>query len=114
MPVAGNPAHQHDREEMAAFLMRLRGETQMHARLVQAVEAVPRRPFVRPAGVAAYGDRSLPLDCGETMPGAFFAVSLVHTLSVEAGNRVLEVGTGSGYVTALLAKLASRVTSLER
>ncbi|SKA10822.1 protein-L-isoaspartate(D-aspartate) O-methyltransferase [Consotaella salsifontis] len=102
-----------DREDLAAFLLRLRSE-HLDSRLLAAVEKVPRRNFVM-AGVAnAYGDASLPIDCGQTMPGAHFAVSLVAALHIEEGNSVLEVGSGSGYVTALLARLGARVASLDR
>lgn len=103
-----------DREDLAAFLLRMRSEQVTGQHLGEAVEAVPRRLFVRGGVKYAYGDRSLPLDCGETMPGAGFAVRLVHALRVEPTNRILEIGTGSGYVTALLARLGARVTSLER
>ncbi|GGD87148.1 protein-L-isoaspartate O-methyltransferase [Aureimonas endophytica] len=103
-----------DREELAAFLMRLRSSRIVEPRLLQAVEAVPRRHFVR-AGIAnPYSDAALPIDCGETMPGAFFAVCLVNDLKVEPTSRILEIGTGSGYVTALLARCGGRVTSLDR
>lgn len=103
-----------DREDLAAFLMRLRGARITDQRLTEAIEAVPRRLFV-PSGLnAAYGDRSLPIDCGETMPGALFAAWLVHALGIEAGHRILEVGTGSGYVTALLARLGGKVVSMDR
>jgi protein-L-isoaspartate(D-aspartate) O-methyltransferase len=103
-----------DREELAAFLLKLRAAHMTGTRLTEAVEAVPRRLFLRGGIEEAYGDASLPIDCGETMPGASFAVSLVHALGVEAGNRILEIGTGSGYVTALLARLGGRVVSLDR
>lgn len=110
-PMSGT---QLDREDLAAFLLRLRTAYAASPRLLDAVEAVPRRLFVRGRIENAYGDRSLPLDCGETMPGAAFAVSLVHALRLEPTSRVLEIGTGSGYVTALLARLGARVTSLDR
>lgn len=103
-----------DREELAAFLLKLRAAHITAPRLTEAVEAVPRRLFVRGNVHDAYGDAALPIDCGETMPGAAAAVSLVNALGVEASNRVLEIGTGSGYVTALLGKLGARVVSLDR
>ncbi|WP_152045692.1 protein-L-isoaspartate(D-aspartate) O-methyltransferase [Aureimonas psammosilenae] len=103
-----------DREELAAFLLRLRGARIADQRLLQAVEAVPRRHFVRPGIANPYSDAALPIDCGETMPGAFAAVSIVSDLRVEPTSRILEIGTGSGYVTALLAKSGGRVTSLDR
>ncbi len=112
--VGSGDASERDREALAAFMMRLRSTRLADGRLQGAVEAVPRRLFVRPAVVDPYADGSLPIDCGETMPGAMQAVTLVAALRVEQTSRVLEIGTGSGYVTALLATLAGRVTSLDR
>ena len=103
-----------DREELAAFLLKLRSAHMAGTRLTEAVEAVPRRLFLRNGIDEAYSDSALPIDCGETMPGASSAVALVHALGVEPSNRVLEIGTGSGYVTALLARLGARVVSLDR
>ncbi|WP_102958259.1 protein-L-isoaspartate(D-aspartate) O-methyltransferase [Mangrovicella endophytica] len=103
-----------DREDLAAFVLRLRSERIADTRLIEAVEAVPRRLFVPKDVPNAYGDHSLPIDCGETMPSALKAVRLVDALRLEAGHRVLEVGTGSGYVTALLSRLARKVVSMER
>lgn len=103
-----------DREDLAAFLLRLRARHLSTPRIDEAVEAVPRRLFLRGGMQSAYGDRSQPIDCGETMPGATPAVALVHALRVEAGNRILEVGTGSGYISALLGRLGARVTTLDR
>lgn len=103
-----------DREDLAALLLRLRSKNIRDPRLLKAVEAVPRRRFL-PDGIAnSYSERSVPLDCGETMPGADMSVRLVHALQPEESDRVLEIGTGSGYVTALLAQLAGRVVSLDR
>ncbi|MBC8131022.1 MAG: protein-L-isoaspartate(D-aspartate) O-methyltransferase [Rhizobiaceae bacterium] len=103
-----------DREDLAAFLLRLRAQHISVPRLDEVVEAVPRRMFLRSGMKTAYGDRSVPIDCGETMPGASASVALVHALRVEPASRILEVGTGSGYLTALLAKLGARVTTLDR
>ncbi|MCQ8781761.1 protein-L-isoaspartate(D-aspartate) O-methyltransferase [Mangrovibrevibacter kandeliae] len=106
--------HSRDREDLAAFILRLRSERITEPRLLAAIEQVPRRLFVPGEVPNAYADGALPIDCGETMYGARFAVGLVHALKVEDHARVLEIGTGSGYVTALLAKLAARVFSLDR
>lgn len=103
-----------DREDLAAFLLQLRSEHSAGGRLTEAVESVPRRLFLRDGLQNAYSDCFLPIDCGETMPGAAFAVGLVAALRVEAGSRILEIGTGSGYVTALLARLGARVHTLDR
>lgn len=103
-----------DREDLAAFLLRSRAEGPAGARVLAAVEAVPRRLFV-PAGIAdAFADQSVPIECGETMPSVRKVVRLLTALRVQPDSRILEVGTGSGYVTALLAKLGARIVSLDR
>ncbi|MEC5289855.1 protein-L-isoaspartate(D-aspartate) O-methyltransferase [Aurantimonas sp. C2-6-R+9] len=103
-----------DREDLAAFLLSLRTRRIADPKLHEAIETVPRRFFL-PDGIEnAYEDRSAPIDCGETMPGALFAVRLVSALEIEADHRVLEIGTGSGYVTALMARLCAHVTSFDR
>ncbi|KQT48915.1 hypothetical protein ASG43_08735 [Aureimonas sp. Leaf454] len=103
-----------DREDFASFILRLRSDQISQPRLLEALELVPRRLFLRGGIADAYGDRSLPIDCGESMPGAKSAARLVHLLGVEPTSRILEIGTGTGYVTALLARLGTRVTTLER
>lgn len=103
-----------DREGLAALLMRVRSEDFVAGRLMEAVEAIPRRLFV-PADVTdPYGEHSFPLPCGQTMPSARTAVRLAAALRIQPEHRVLEIGTGSGYVTALLARLALHVVTLER
>ncbi|MBP0615276.1 protein-L-isoaspartate(D-aspartate) O-methyltransferase [Jiella mangrovi] len=103
-----------DREKLAEFLVRLRGEPRMPPALFKAVETVPRRLFL-PAGIDdPYENRSAPIACGETMPGALFAVRLVAALEPEPEQRILEIGTGSGYVTALMARIVGHVTTFER
>ncbi|WP_168990380.1 protein-L-isoaspartate(D-aspartate) O-methyltransferase [Aureimonas flava] len=103
-----------DREGLAALLMRVRSEDFVAGRLMEAVEAIPRRLFV-PDGVPdPYGEHSFPLPCGQTMPSARTAVRLAAALRIQPEHRVLEIGTGSGYVTALLARLAVQVVTLER
>lgn len=111
---AGASMTERDREQIAAFLLRLRGARIADQRIQQAVEAVPRRHFVRSNVREPYADSAFPIDCGETMPSAMTAIALVADLNVEPTSRILEIGTGSGYVTALLARLGGRVTSLER
>lgn len=103
-----------DREQIAEFLLRLRSKRLTDPRLLDAVESVPRQLFLPPEAENPFLDEVWPIDCGETMPGAEAAVGLVAALSVETQHRVLEVGTGSGYVTALLGRLAAHVTSVER
>ncbi len=103
-----------DREGLAALLMRVRSEDFVAGRLMEAVETIPRRLFV-PDGVSdPYGEHTFPLPCGQTMPSARTAVRLAAALRIQPEHRVLEIGTGSGYVTALLARLGVQVVTLER
>ncbi|WP_062202854.1 protein-L-isoaspartate(D-aspartate) O-methyltransferase [Aureimonas sp. AU12] len=108
------PATLADREHLASFLMTLRSDEGVAGRVMAAVEAVPRRLFV-PADMAdPFADKASPIECGQTMPSARTAVRLVAAMKIQAENRVLEIGTGSGYVTALLAKLGLQVTTIDR
>lgn len=103
-----------DREDLAAFLLSLRTRRIADPKLLEAIETVPRRFFLPDSIENAYEDRFAPIDCGETMPGALFAVRLVAALEIEADQNILEIGTGSGYVTALMARLCAHVTSFDR
>ena len=59
-------------------------------------------------------DRWLPLECGQSMPPPLLTARIVRALAAEPGHSVLEIGTGSGYGTALVARTVRKVTSLER
>lgn len=104
-----------ERERFAAFLLRMRGAGLDRRDLMAAVEATPRASFVPPQWRAdAWSDRSLPIECGETIEGIDLQMRAIAMLSLEPGSRVLEIGTGSGFTSAVMARLSARVLSLDR
>ncbi|WP_185982904.1 methyltransferase domain-containing protein [Aureimonas mangrovi] len=103
-----------DREDLAGFFLRMRSRESVPVKLLEAVEAVPRRLFLPGVEGDLYADQSFPLPCGETTHSAGLALRVVNALKVQPDSRILEIGTGCGYTTALLAKLGARVTTLER
>ncbi len=84
-------------------------------RVLEAMASVPREAFVPgvPTSVA-YDDRALPIDSGQTISQPYMVARMTELLDVEPGDRILEVGTGSGYQAAVLARLGASVTSIER
>lgn len=84
-------------------------------RVLAAMRAVPRHLFVKEHLEAqAYGDHALPIGAGQTISQPYVVARMSELLAVEPGHSVLEIGTGSGYQTAILAHLARRVISIER
>jgi protein-L-isoaspartate(D-aspartate) O-methyltransferase len=84
-------------------------------RVLEAMATTPREAFVPgvPASLA-YDDRALPIDAGQTISQPYMVARMTELLEVEQGDMILEVGTGSGYQAAVLARLGARVTSIER
>jgi protein-L-isoaspartate(D-aspartate) O-methyltransferase len=84
-------------------------------RVLEAMMQVPRHRFVpEPLRARAYGDHSLPIGFGQTISQPYVVGVMTQRLGVDASHKVLEIGSGSGYQTAVLAKLARSVYSLER
>jgi protein-L-isoaspartate(D-aspartate) O-methyltransferase len=85
------------------------------ARVLEAMARVPRERFVeRGQEDQAYEDRALAIDCDQTISQPYIVGLMTQALKLEGHERVLEIGTGSGYQTAILAELAARVVSIER
>jgi protein-L-isoaspartate(D-aspartate) O-methyltransferase len=84
-------------------------------RVLAAMERVPRERFV-PGALArdAYGDGALPIGAGQTISQPYMVAAMCELLALEGGERVLDVGTGSGYAAAVLAELSTDVVSIER
>ncbi len=102
-------------EEKAAFLLRLRSGGIRDLDLLRALEKVPREMFVPHRFVdLARRDLVLPIGCGQTLSEPSLVARMVAALGVRPDHRVLEIGTGSGYATAILAELAAQVVSIER
>jgi protein-L-isoaspartate(D-aspartate) O-methyltransferase len=101
--------------EAAAFVLALRARGIRDTAVLGAMERVPRELFA-PTRFAdlSRSDVALPLPCGQTMTAPGVIATMLVALGASPGERVLEIGTGSGYVTALLAKLGCSVQSVER
>jgi protein-L-isoaspartate(D-aspartate) O-methyltransferase len=84
-------------------------------RIIQAFLSVPRHMFVDPAvRVRAYDDCSFPIGHNQTISQPFIQASMMQHLEIRRIHRILEIGTGSGYQTALLSLIAREVCSIER
>ena len=101
------------RQQMVDSQLRARG---IHdERVLSAMARIPRHEFVaEPYRDAAYNDSPLPIGHGQTISQPYIVALMLEALELQPDHVVLEIGTGSGYVTALLAELAARVYSIER
>jgi protein-L-isoaspartate(D-aspartate) O-methyltransferase len=85
------------------------------ARVLGAIEKTPRERFVPPAFVdQAYENVALPINHGQTISQPYVVALMTEKLELGERHKVLEIGTGSGYQTAILARLARRVFTIER
>ena len=101
--------------EAASFVLSLRARGIRDTSVLRAMELVPREVFApRKFADLSRTDVALPLPCGQTMTAPRAVAAMLVALGVADGQRILEIGTGSGYVTALLARLGARVRSVER
>ena len=98
---------------MVAFQVAKRGVTD--ARVLEAMRQVPREAFVG-AGMEefAYEDAPLPTAAGQTISQPYIVALMIAAAQIKPGDRVLDVGTGSGYAAGVLSRLAGKVFSVER
>ena len=102
-----------DRQRMLDKQLRHRGI--QDRRVLAAMAKVPRQQFVAPEiRNEAYADRALTIDCGQTISQPYIVGLMTQALELEGSEKVLEIGTGSGYQTAILAELVREVVSIER
>jgi protein-L-isoaspartate(D-aspartate) O-methyltransferase len=97
------------------LIMSLRNRGIRDTRVLAAIERVPRELFVdRTFQAQAYADQSLPIECGQTISQPYIVAFMTEKLALTDRVKVLEIGTGSGYQTAVLAHLCRRVYTMER
>jgi protein-L-isoaspartate(D-aspartate) O-methyltransferase len=97
------------------FLLALRKRGITDATVLRAMDEVPREHFVENTFADnAYADQALPIACGQTISQPYVVAYMTEQLGVQGDQRVLEVGTGSGYQAAVLSRLAREVITIER
>lgn len=102
-----------EREAMVERQLERRGISEPH--ILDAFRDVPRHEFVASTHAAvAYGDFPLPIEAGQTISQPYIVALMIQAACIEAGDRVLEVGSGSGYAAAVISKIASNVIGIER
>jgi protein-L-isoaspartate(D-aspartate) O-methyltransferase len=104
-------------EEISALVRETRHETgraSLSQSVMEAMEKVPRHEFVPAAERRnAYANRPLPIGMGQTISQPFIVALMTDLMQIKPGDKVLEIGTGSGYQAAVLAELAGMVYSVE-
>jgi len=102
-------------EQKMQFLFQLRSNGVTDKRVLEAMEKIDRRSFVRGLfAERAYDDTPLPITCGQTISQPSIVGIMTHALNPQPRDKVLEVGTGSGYQAAILSQLSRRVYTIER
>jgi protein-L-isoaspartate(D-aspartate) O-methyltransferase len=102
-------------QDRAQFMLLMRARGVRDLELLRALERAPRALFMpQRYGDIAGRDIALPIGCGQTAPPPSLVATMIELLTLEPRHRVLEIGAGTGYATALIAQLAREVFSLER
>ncbi|MGA9250845.1 MAG: protein-L-isoaspartate(D-aspartate) O-methyltransferase [Roseobacter sp.] len=104
-----------DAERKMQFLYALRSKGVTDKRVLSAMEVIDRGPFIR--GIfaeRAYEDMPLPIACGQTISQPSVVGMMTQALNISPRDKILEVGTGSGYQAAILSRLARRVYTVDR
>jgi len=83
--------------------------------LLSAFRDVPREEFVsRSYGAQSYGDHPLPIEAGQTISQPYIVALMIDAAGIKPGDRVLEIGAGSGYAAAVISRIAAEVVAIER
>lgn len=109
------PGDENERTRRAELVLSLRSRGVRHLRTLAAIETIPRSAFA-PSRFAehAYSDRALPIACGQTMERPSEIATAIDALAVGELDTVLEIGSGSGYATAIFAQISRRLFTIER
>jgi protein-L-isoaspartate(D-aspartate) O-methyltransferase len=100
---------------MARLILALRSQGVTDPKVLKAIESTPRELFTPELfKERAFEDSALPIACGQTISQPFIVGLMTQALKIERRSRILEIGTGSGYQTAILSKLARLVYTVER
>ena len=102
-----------EREAMVERQLRRRGITEPE--ILEAFGAVPREAFVSPkCAHLAYGDHPLPIEAEQTISQPYIVALMIQAAAIKRGDKVLEVGAGSGYAAAVISRIAAKVIAIER
>ena len=97
------------------LIMSLRNQGIRDQKILEAIERTPRQMFLGPSfQPMAYADQALPIACGQTISQPYVVAFMTDRLKLNDRCKVLEIGTGSGYQTAILSPLCRRVYTIER
>lgn len=104
-----------EKEGFAGLVLRLRGEGIAGTALLAAMEQTPRTLFVSAAHAEiAYDDRLLPIDCGAFAESPDLVARVLNLSGILPGQRVLDIGTGSGFLAGIVGRIAERVMTIDR
>ena len=102
-----------EREAMVERQLRRRGITEPD--ILDAFRAVPREAFISDEHAhLAYGDHPLPIEAKQTISQPYIVALMIQAAAIKPGDRVLEVGAGSGYAAAIISRIAEKVIAIER
>ena len=102
-------------EEKMQFILSIRSKGVVDNNVLKALETVNREQFLKGLfAQRAYEDTPLPIECGQTISQPSIVGLMTQALRITNRDKILEIGTGSGYQTAILSKLARRIYSVER
>ena len=104
-----------DDEQKMQFILSIRSKGVVDNNVLRALETVNREQFLKGLfAQRAYEDTPLPIECGQTISQPSIVGLMTQALRITNRDKILEIGTGSGYQTAILSKLARRIYSVER